>query len=145
MNISEQTCLLVQAKEFKKLGVSQCAYIHFYIPNHNDGFTKKGVAEYRHAVMPAIGWDKYYSAYTGTELGIVLPEWVYSKKNSGGGEPWCCLMVEDHSRLPQKIKLKDFYGENEAIVRAKMLLYLLKNKLVSLVQVNKILEQKKSD
>ncbi len=140
INLAHQTADIRQCKWLKKFGLTQCTYVSLYVARQNDSLLKKGEYEYRHTSMSKQGWDNYYAALTDSELGEVLPEWVYSKLNSSGeGDRWICAMME-HMRLPSTIKsMKIFYAETEAIARAKMLIYLLSRRLVSIHAVNKIL------
>lgn len=75
--------------------------------------------------------SKVCSAFTVAELGVMLPEFVYSKLNSGGGEKWCCLMIEGHVRGVKEKDLYDEYADTEAEARAAMLIHLLENKILT--------------
>lgn len=145
METRKHVCSFEQAKKLKKIGLFQFSYVHYYEGQYKTVlWDKVGELYFRHAgTKPNYpkGWDGYCSAYTTTELGEMLPEWVYSKKNSGGGERWVCMMVEGHVRIPKKTKLKDFYAETEPEARAEMLIHLLKNKLISINKLNILLKK----
>ena len=62
---------------------------------------------------------EYYSAFTVAELGEILPYDIHSYK-SGGVDKWCCC--DNHGMLISR--------KTEVDTRAKMLIYLMKNKLM---------------
>lgn len=85
---------------------------------------------------------RLYPAFTVAELGAMLPDYTYSKKNSGGGERWVCLLVEGHIRLGgikpnREGSIMDQYANTEAEARGKMLLHLIKKGFLSVEHLNK--------
>ena len=120
-------CNLELAKRLKELGVKQES--EWYWVNFNDG---KGFSlRYRDCLyeIKHNNWE-HYSAFTVGELGEMLPEEIiienntfimYQSKHKGKYAIWYCsgLVYEP-----------TFEDELEANARAKMLVYLLENKLI---------------
>lgn len=130
MKLEDQVISLDAAKKLKDLGIIQDS-IYWWDENDKEIYgSSDGSAK-------DLGCC---SAYTVAELGIMLPEWVYSKLNSGGGEKWCCMMVESHVRIPKKIRLKDFYAKTESEARGAMLIHLLSKKILTIKKVNQRLQ-----
>lgn len=68
---------------------------------------------------------KIYSAFTVAELSEMLPIWFDSGKREN--DDWICRVME-----VRKNKKHHSFGKTEADARAKMLIYLLENKLMEL-------------
>lgn len=128
MNLESQVCRLEFAKRFKELGVKQESFA-YWDEHYTDPFLTVGWPEYGRAHLGSV-----YSAFTVAELGEGLKE-------------YCGL---DHQDMPRWYKggpnddsswvvyVPDIDGEDyeltadtEANARAKMLIYLLENKLIS--------------
>jgi hypothetical protein len=139
MDLLEQICSPELAERLKELEVEQNGAWGYFkslagVKVLTSGSTLNG--------QPPI-----MSAFTVAELGEMLPEWVYTKKNSGGGEKWTCMLVTSHTSLPKKWKAKfksyagggkslevfprDFYADTEADARAKMLINLIEEKVLN--------------
>ena len=151
MKINQQTSNLELSKKLEKLGMKQESHWYwesYYLPEitrdrHNNIIDSKYI-RYIGDKRPVIRSGfltsklKYYSAFTVAELGEMLPMkietvddegWIYMSKAGNGytvgygfaqgqGITWL------HGLL--------FDADTEADARAKMLIYLLENKLITL-------------
>lgn len=120
MKIEEQVTNLELSKKLKEFGVKQSSYWYWSCCN---GVELKD--RYTHPVVQALTINPHwmrdiYSAFTVAELGEMLPKTYYSQRI---GNRWG--IFED--RVCQEI-----YEKTEADARAKMLIYLLENKLIKL-------------
>jgi hypothetical protein len=116
MKIKDQVCNVDLAKRLKQLGVEQESL--FWWVDIIDGYDHSGREEWW--IEPTYkGYKKYLSAFTVAELGKKLPEGYWSGKfNKSKFVCWEYLA-------------DDTYAKTEADARAKMLIYLLENKLIS--------------
>lgn len=114
MKLENQVCLLDLAKKLKELGVKQESLFWWqgYLHSMNR-------VELVNTENLDTGYD-HYSAFTVAELGEMLPIGVSSRKSYTGGD----FMV----------KYKTVYkrADTEVNARAKILIYLLENKLIKL-------------
>ena len=115
MKLEDQVCSLELAKKLKKLGVNQESlwYWHFnekHCPDDHINLHKDG---------------NNCSAFTVAELGEMLPK-ASSYKHEDYS--WCSLFVNEE---PAYMAHRE-YDETEANARAKMLTYLLENKLIEI-------------
>jgi plasmid maintenance system killer protein len=130
MELEDIVCDLEYAKELEQLGLYQYEQLLYWMRK----------IDFRYYVIPGEmikGMNYKYCVYapTTTELGVMLPDrpfiyslWIKSK--------WCVTLEwegEFHETHDNK---------KEANARAKMLIYLLKNKLIKIDEVNKRLEEK---
>lgn len=114
MKLEDQVCSLELAKRLKELGVAQ--YSFFY-------WIKRKLKKHRPFVSCLVG-DHHIeiaSAFTVAELGEMLPHGFWSSKSADGYD---CGFEQD---LEQYVETK----KTEADARAKMLIYLLENKLLT--------------
>jgi hypothetical protein len=131
MNIESQVCSLELAKKLEELKVPQKSL--FWWCEHKDG---QYYLEYGADCEYGING---HSAFTVAELGEMLP----NKKNGievktvkDGG--WYCIYedievcVEAYKQYHGKKIHRDEWAHTEADARAKMLIYLLENKLITL-------------
>lgn len=122
LNLEQQVCSLESAKRLKELGVKQESL--FYWVKRWDP-TSAGIGEHFELHwerdLEEQDMDLTWSAYTVSELGEVLPRgfWHITK---GDRFHITCVNSSGHPEA----------HDNEAETRAKMLIYLLENKLASL-------------
>jgi len=142
MKLENQVCNLELAKKLKELGVKQES-LYYYDPNDELTHSRAGSS------MPArcgVGFEtsdivSYLSAFTVAELGEMLPDTVKMKdgtayfsiektctKVSETGNVWE-VYYEWYGELGDKISEQ---AGTEADARAKMLIYLLENNLITL-------------
>ena len=126
MNLENQVCSLELSKRLKELGVKQESLFYYQNQPFNDGTNDIGIcikeiisANNGNSIMNTYSMDEFdepiYSAFTVAELGEMLQ--------------WEKLYIFN---VPEKL-LKYVDGRNtEADARAKMLIYLLENKLMEL-------------
>lgn len=137
MTLEQQVVSLELAKRLKELGVKQRSVFWWCDPSDGDkadiGFIRDN----------HVGYKVYFSAFTVAELGQLLPwrskrvdtvnntELVFTKLHNGTDIFVCAYWDEDSDHLYGGMKVR-FDDENEANSRAKMLIYLLENKLMAL-------------
>jgi hypothetical protein len=125
MKLEQQVCSLELAKKLKELGVYQGDAINWWIVD-----IKTGEVTLNRTVFPT--GSQSYSAFTVAELGEMLPE----KVNKNGidyfpeSDPTGKIKTIKYAR--QEDVLHDLGEFTEADARAKMLLYLLENGLITL-------------
>lgn len=127
MQLENQVCSLELAKELKKLGVKQESQFYW---NRGQSYL---ICEDSRLRVP-----EDVSAFTVAELGEVLPEVTaiqngelgrleitYRTYSEDGNREWdVCYMANNDFRSE--------FANTEADARAKMLIYLLENKLITL-------------
>lgn len=144
MEVSKQVCSLEQAKKLKELGVTQLSVFHHYQENtpKNPNMSLYGYKQENMPIMMSFGQPSRLStsnvffecsAFTVSELGIMLPEATYSFLGCNS-KMWCIRTpIDEENNTP-------FWegGDNgdsvhrfstEAESRAAMLIYLLENRL----------------
>lgn len=152
MKLEQQVCSLELAKRIKELGVKQeSLWWWFDVPNMKKNNKRIFATDFEPYISSARSSthstnketqrtinQHTYSAFTVAEMGELLPNWHYLGKD-GFGHYYCGLNDEavenDHIKIP-----KDFYYEDigelqqedklPANALAKMLIYLLENKLI---------------
>jgi hypothetical protein len=145
--LEDQICAIEHAKRFKELGIKQHSLFYFV----KDQFTQLPMMEcnpdkfiIRSKPFITSNPDNFYSAFTVAELGEMLP----------------ATITIPHTWAPYELKMyKHSYGyyiayytpnreegytllyalkdKKEANARAKMLIYLLENKLITVEEINK--------
>lgn len=135
MNIESHVINLELSKRLKELGVKQHSY--FKWEERESGYT-----ELFHSKGTSIA-HKYYSAFLASELGEMLQPIILSRrtdnylylkfmKNNAQDTDiaWLCSYISDHEQLPEIYS----HSKTEADARAKMLIYLIENKLIELLK-----------
>lgn len=125
MTLEQQCVSLELAKRLKELGVKQESYFFYrlYKDNHNLGIKLERFEDRLRLIT-----DESYSAFTVAELGEMLPSGSKSfvGSTSGDAKNWVTEWWE--------VKEWDLdtrkFADSEANARAKMLIYLLENKLI---------------
>lgn len=126
MKFENQVVSLELAKKLKDLGVKQDSLFYW-----GESFTNNGDKEfniYFNSVQACNILDEY-SAFTVAELGEMLPEHVnYYFLQYKENYKWV-ITFSEHAEIYRKYRM-EFKGQNEADVRAQMLIYLIENKLM---------------
>jgi hypothetical protein len=136
MKLEQQVVSLGLAKRLKELGVKQESLFWW------NRQTKELVYADKKSILTNI-WSQttWYSAFTVAELGEMLPVEIYFKISPKDSfrvrAEWCIykfgncwsLVLEECSDREGKL-YEDIRADTEADVRAKMLIYLLENKLI---------------
>lgn len=130
MKLEQQVCSLELAKKLKGLGVKQESLFYYYV------WLDKMGAERMQGIYQGVFADNitgrdyaFYSAFTVAELGEMLPEHIFKKgrlyiiKTHEGEEFW-----QIYYRNQFGISIIES-AATEADARAKMLIYLIENKL----------------
>lgn len=115
-----QVSNLELAKKLKELGCKQESLYYWHT-----------IGGYVEVVRAEIVSQRVASAFTVAELGKMLPEQCHSGKTTSGTVAmnnglWVSIFF-DESKYPHKKE----YADTEADARAKMLIYLLENKLIN--------------
>ena len=132
MTIEQQVCSLELAKRLKELGVKQESLFVYIKTKH-----AKGIYYVTEAIKPLLAMPdtEWYSAFTVAELGEMLPasfDWTGTNvfvefgKSSIHGDYLINLRECAH---PERMTIH-IRADTEADARAKMLIYLLENKLI---------------
>ena len=126
MELKEQVCSLELAKELKELGVKQDAYWSWY-ENGNSAELMHNPDGYRSME------GKTFDAFSVAELGEMLPEEIEKDEQSY----WLTIGVGfrhswnvHYRKNGTSESWFNHEAETEADARAKMLIYLLENKLI---------------
>lgn len=114
MKLEQQVTSLELTKRLKELGVKQESAFYWH-----------GGLQYPYLVQRPNGSDTI-SAFTVAELGEMLPALCKTWQNING---WSCEHWNDKGNC---FDGKIIHEVTEADARAKMLIYLLENKLISL-------------
>jgi hypothetical protein len=143
MTLEKQVCSLGIAKRLQELGVKQNAY-QAWVENTSDHSFHLWNEELRafRGIEPKIDLrrrvPKEYSAFSVAELGEILPQSIidpssvtnekiyFSQWQNGERDLWNV----GYSTYDRKLKLQEF-SSTEADARARMLVYLLENNLIS--------------
>lgn len=118
MKLEDQVCSLELSKRLKELGVKQESLFYWF---EQEGYLRVGQLQLSRA---ARGESRLCSAFTVAELGEMLPreQWLCRLKT---GEYECAWY--DGKKFGARHSEQ---GQTEADSRAKMLIYLIENKLV---------------
>lgn len=133
MKLEDQVCSLELAKRLRELGVKQESYFEWsYWTDHAAAENNTGCHEKHWEVTDQNGGNigGRISAFTVAELGEMLPEYVPSYKHKN---KWRCL----NQGIPLIADSDDFFDdETEANVRAKMLIHMIENKLMTAAPIS---------
>lgn len=126
MKLEQQVVSLELAKRLKELGVKQESLYVYYHNGLGDGVWKLG--NWNEPIPPHVAEPNgpVVSAFTVAELGEMLPDGYISKRGDKHEDKWA---VWD-DRVVTPLSDKVMYADTEADARAKMLAYLLENKLM---------------
>lgn len=141
MTLSQLVIRREIAEEMKALGVRQKSYFYW----HDMSWRDEGVGAFRTQKHDR-GWEIFdhnsfpqshskFAAFSSGELGEMLPEGAYSYFQVNG---WRCSINKNVGIV--RIKLKEALfadGDTEADARAGLLIYLIKEKLVSIEEINR--------
>lgn len=136
MKLENQVCSLELSKKLKELGLKQESlfYWQYNLMKREFIIVPKSLTKVEYENIKNTDYP-VFSAFNVAELGEMLPNWVnicrlgkISGKNSG---KYCCNYnfigdVDDDKDSIETI------ADTEANARAKMLIYLLENKLIKL-------------
>ena len=123
-------CNLELSKRLKELGVKQYTAFYWTVPKNDTTEIRAFLEAYSVEQNWLDGMIKKIAAFTVAELGEMLPAgyltWWYAKQDGQGTTLWrCSASVYDNEPITKE-------SNTEADARAKMLIYLLENKLITL-------------
>lgn len=161
MNIEKQVCSFEQAKRFAELKVGE-DYFPLYVwvppfPVFNDTLKLCPFIEFEHRLKNSILSDDaktlvgFYPAFTVSELGVMLPEYIKVSGEEFQLTKWGVpssitgtslsfgmqYRVEPKQATTQTIPVNCLFSETEAGCRAKMLIHLLESEILSAETCNK--------
>lgn len=123
MELEDQVCSLELAKRLKELGIKQESLFFWYCDESRDDVSILNRDE--SFVFGGVGYfTSKFPAFTVAELGEMLPRRYFSNKYvhaTDGAYDWECKCKDE---------IVQALAKTEADARAKMLIYLLENKLV---------------
>jgi hypothetical protein len=136
MKLENQVCGLELAQKLRELGLRQDSIFYY---SHDENFRiikgkirlvdeglRLGYFPIGKFLSPSYCKQEHYSAFTVADLGEMLPRGYYSINNGMGY--WECWERTGKQKLE---------AQTEADARAKVLIYLLENKLVDVGELNK--------
>lgn len=151
MKLENQVASLELAKKLKELGVKQESYFAwvlsapFFDGNHSERDLVLNPNQFEELVENCGDEFELYPAYTVAELGEMLPEEILDEEEPVSwhhlytyptGAHWCCSYRfhngEDGTWSTTYVE----QARTEANARAKMLIYLIENKLVDPISSN---------
>ena len=119
MKLEEQVTNLKLSQKLQELGIKQESLFYW------DLFFVGGIYKIKRAdEMNVSNWKYVSSAFTVAELGDMLPRNTYTYSN---GDLWYCKTHLDNLKNNKNILPWD---NTEANARAKLLIYLIENKLI---------------
>lgn len=116
MKLENQVVSLELAKKLKELGVKQESLYNWLVASD-------GARLMKNPVLDTYRYFEQSSAFTVAELGEMLPRKFYSERYNNG-QFYCQRNDGLHNH--------NEYADTEADARAKMLIYLLENKLINI-------------
>lgn len=153
MNLKDQVVSIELAKKLKDLGVKQDSFF-YYIPTvmgyeittYIDLVDHDDSKNYYLAMLMINVPEKVFSAFTVAELGELLPKELPSKDKCHAYELNCKWELHYSDDKMWHITYKSFdndiamdfiiYDKSEANARARMLIYLIENKLMDISNEN---------
>ena len=124
MKLESQVCSLDLSKRLKELGVAARGYFKWHFDPHHTWELCRSIE----------GWGgPEFAAFTVAELGVMLPANAWSNKDNVKGWKATEAFYDDR-------RIHDERAETEADARAKMLIHLIEQKLVTVEEVNARLE-----
>ena len=137
MKLENQLVSLELSIKLDKLGLKEDSLYWHKVPNKKcRNGSVATIVEYPEKSR----WFNYYRAYTGSEIGEILPCFVekkdrvywlkhYKEWNTTKGKKYITCAVTEDSQPGHTL---EYFEETEANSRTKMLIYLLENNLIKL-------------
>src|SRR5215510_12087614 len=135
--LEKQVCSLELAQRLKELGVKQESLWAWYETTDRDDTPRLNRFDEHCTVctLPKQAREEKYAAFTVSELGEMLPESYITERRLRGD--WECS--QHFTGTTQDVGTKEYtrndvcmFANTEADARAKMLIYLVENKFVTL-------------
>ena len=140
MKKEDQVCSLEPAKKLKELGVEQDSYWFWFKGHCNDKWSLEPTILAKPVMRKGLESGKILHAFTVAELGEMLPTNCYTQRYLSKDHPvtkenkkrikhmkannWYCVRYDDN--------FDNLFGSpTEANARAKMLIYLIENNLIT--------------
>lgn len=129
MKLENQVCSLELSKRLKELGVKQESYFHWYI-SYRSNYAFILESKEVNCIVDSNDTYSVYKAFTIAELGEMLPPYI----EKDGKTYWCHFNIKHIQYMTRDSNCDDLgpvmRADNEADVRAMMLIYLLENGLI---------------
>ena len=132
MELKDQVSSLELSKKLKELGVKQDS-LYWWTPfnsEKDDGKYSIWTCPHADDKDPYKVNDKCFSAFTSSELSMLLPDNCSPYREDG---KWKSAFVLSDQELGKKtfgFQVTDFESHKEVDTKAKMLIYILENKLL---------------
>ncbi len=141
MTLSSLCCSLENAKKLKELGVPQTGFFSWWITTDRDDTPALNKSSKHNCPVcghPEAPYFAEVSAFTASELGEMLPHEVNGfafrcdRAQCGTRFEWRIAYWEELTD-GDEMRFEVFSSANEADARAKMLIYLLEQKLIPMM------------
>jgi len=133
MKIEQQVTSLELSKRLKALGVKAESLFYWKVPNEQKREELAGSSiVHKDKFSFDDKWFNFYSAFTVAELGemfLTRDKYIIKTYRDAGEMFWIEVGYTENYRIEET---QMFFGDTEADARAKMLNYLIKNKLITL-------------
>lgn len=162
LSLEDQVCAIEHAKRFDEIGITQKSLWYWCESKDKDIKPEilQGTLNYYDYNTTEKQISKIYSAFTVAELGKMLPEIITKIHHLSNNKvkiiPYDLIFIKHDNTLDYShitcsnngfLKINDslfppeiiFRDTTEANARAKMLIYLLENKLITAEEINKCL------
>lgn len=139
MKIENQVCSLEQAKRLEELGIEGGTAFYWKVNETQSVVTESQMRFWIEKYVPVC--NDYYPAFTVAELGVMLPDFITSDALYTYQQRRATLdrVKRNHEisywNLGDK-KLYSSYSNSEAECRASLVIYLLKEKIITPEEVN---------
>jgi hypothetical protein len=140
MQLEQQVVSLELAKKLKELGVKQESLWSWWVATDRDdtpALNRSSQKDCPTCGHPRAPYFEEIAAFTVAELGEILPpHWMTTKGTKGIKLLWWKESPEPYYQETRHVKKMDagVNDASEADARAKMLIYLIENKLIDLRQ-----------
>lgn len=141
MKLENQVCTLQQAKRLKELGITQDSFF-YHIEAFNDIAYMNKICQIKGFDNSTYSGQYIYSAYTTSEIGVMLPRKYVSEKTQWEdiSKKYICGVPYPDGEDNYDYSNNSQFGATEAEARAAMLIYLLENNLTTASEVNERLK-----
>jgi hypothetical protein len=142
MKLEQQVCSLELAQKLKELGVKQDSLWWWgYFYEENNALIRRNDVKGKWILFKEDEKHiKDYSAFTVAELGEILPEDYYSFRNTEKNKWWVIEYEElkeecdECGNIEKAITREETLADTEANARAKMLIWLIENKYITILK-----------
>jgi hypothetical protein len=133
VELAEQVTNLELSKRLKELGIKQESLFYYSLDHCESGQIAINIL---YDIQPFFEEDDFYSAFTVAELGKMIPSVILAKSVSSTDIPIIFQKYFDnlfciYGQLQNGMTYPVYTDNTEANARAKFLIYLIENNLIS--------------